>query len=154
MECEQDHGEVQGFEQLLTTHQESIPYLVADPSAPHLAILDCENEEMLCGAWAAFTASIWMILVPQPQPDQSRAPTHITIHKLNVTDVTNADITKIHTRKLYLGAPKFEGALHPFDGWVAQYGLTTPMATVLYYLSKIPSWGLMVVLSFASRYFV
>lgn len=127
---------------------------VADPSAPNLASIDCEAEEMLCGAWGALTATIWVILVPQPLPDQSKGPTHITVHRLNTTTVTEDEITRLHTRKLYLGAPRYEGVLHPFDGWIAQYGLTEPMAVGLYYFSKIPSWAFMIGLSFFSRYFV
>lgn len=129
-----------------------MPWLANDISAPRLTKIDCEREEMLCGAWAAHIPSIWMIL--RPQHDQIAEKTIITIHHLNTTTVDDAIITNIHTRREYLGVPPYEGAFHPFDGIIAKLGLTTPMAMTLFYLSKIPNWAFMIGLSLFSRYFV
>ncbi|KAL9081648.1 MAG: hypothetical protein Q9159_007169 [Coniocarpon cinnabarinum] len=133
---------------------ESVALFTPDVSAPHLATVNCDLEPLLCGSWAAATGSIWFILLPQPLPDQSPAATDITIHTLNLTTVTNADITHIHTRKEYLKTPRYEGPLHPFDGWVQKTGLVYPMAYGLWTLSKIPNWAFMVGMSFISRRFM
>lgn len=94
------------------------------------------------------------MLLPQPLPDQSAGPTHITVHYFNLTTVSNADITRLHTRKEYLHAERYEGALHPFDGWVQRSGLVVPMAWALWGLSKVPSWAFLVGMSFVSRRFM
>lgn len=97
-------------------------------------------------------STIWFFLVPQPAPDQSRAPTVLTIHQLNHTTVTNTDITRIHTRQEYLAAKPYDGFMHPFDGIVARLGLTMPLAYFLYAVSLVPSWAFMILVSFGSRY--
>ena len=135
---------------LQLTLQASVALFRPDVSAPHLAVLDCEQEELLCGAWCADTGSIWYILVPKPVPNQSKGPTAITIHNL-LPNSTSSDITKIHTQKQYLNTPQYNGRMHPFDGWVVEWGLQMPVAYTLWGLSKIPSWAFMIFVSLFSR---
>ena len=138
----------------LTSPQESVALFATDVSAPQLGLVNCDTTPLLCGSWAAAVGSIWFFLLPQPLPDQSCPATHLTIHSYNLTTVTSADITKLHTRKEYLQEPRYEGALHPMDGWVEKTGLVYPMAYGLYVLAKVPSWAFMVAMSFISRRFM
>ncbi|KAL8645973.1 MAG: hypothetical protein Q9210_006408 [Variospora velana] len=131
---------------------ESAALLAADPSSPKLAYADCDKQSVLCSAWTAAAATIWYIQLPIAQPDQSKPATTIRIIGLNTTTTTASDIVKIHTEKTYEKRPVYEGALHPFDGWVAQYGLLLPLGYVLYGFANIPSWTFMIVISMGSRY--
>lgn len=128
---------------------ESVALLASDSAAPRVAQLDCDAEEILCGAWAVAVPAVWVVLLPASH----EAKTPIKIFNLNTTTVTPADFTKIHTRKLYLHESEYQGALHPFDGWVAKTGLATPLAYVLWGFGKIPSWAMMVGISMFSRSF-
>ncbi|KAI9723841.1 MAG: hypothetical protein M1828_004091 [Chrysothrix sp. TS-e1954] len=131
--------------------QESVPFFKTDISAPNLASLNCDDEPILCGMWAVEVPAVWAYLIPQPLPDQSSANTPLHIFPLNTTTTTTADITLIHTRKLYLQVPQYTGVLHPFDGLLAKTNLNVAMAYGLYALAKIPSWAIMVGISFFSR---
>lgn len=135
---------------------ESAILLQSDISAPHLASVNCDQQEVLCGVWAAHIPSVFLFLVPQPMPDQSSRDTPLHIFDVNMTTVTNADITRIHTRKLYLDPenPAYTGSMHPIDGWIAKSGLQMPIAYVLWGLAKIPSWAFMIGISMFSRQFM
>lgn len=128
--------------------------LAADPSAPHLGYLNCEDEEILCGSWMAPAASIYYFLLPQPQPNQSPAKTPLYYIPLNQTTVTTDEIVQIHTEKAYLQRTEWTGSMHPIDGWVAQYGVQDPLAYGMYYLAKIPSWMFTIGISLFGRRFM
>jgi len=134
--------------------QEAVTTLVTSPSAPHLGYVNCDEEEVLCGAWIAPTPSVYYFVVPQPQPDQSPAKTPLHWVPLNVTTVTSDDITKIATEKAYLQTQEWTGSMHPIDGWVAQYGMQEPLAYGLHYLAKIPSWMFTIGISLFGRSFM
>lgn len=129
--------------------------LFADsPEGPNLALLDCDRQTALCGAWGAYASCIWYFRVPKPLPNQSQGPSAMTIHPLNYTTVTTSDITKIHTQKLYEKETAYEGWMHPLDGILAQSGMMMPVAYALMFMSKVPAPIFMLGLSFFSRYFV
>lgn len=48
----------------------------------------------------------------------------------------------------------YEGPFHPFDGFLAKVGATEPLAHVLYYIGKVPSWAFMIGMSFFSRQYM
>lgn len=123
-----------------------------DPSAPKLAVLNCDNEELLCGMFGAHLGSIMMFLRPQPNLEGEKTP--LTVHYQNLTTVTNTEITRIHTRKEYMYVDRYEGFLHPFDSPLSQYGLNVPLAYVLIITSKIPSWAMLMGVSLFSRTFL
>lgn len=133
---------------------ETAALLAADPTAPHLAYVDCDNEPILCATWATGPASIWHISRPIAQAGQPTPATAIHIVKLNTTTTTASEILAIHTGKTYEKVPVYEGAFHPFDGVLAQYGLNVPVGTALFYFSLIPSWAFMIVISMVSRNFM
>lgn len=143
------YGRCAGVEQ---AWNESATLLAADPSSPRLAYVNCDKQPILCATWAAGPPTIWHIQLPVVQPDQSKPATTVRIVGLNTTTTTAADIVKIHTQKTYEKRPVYEGALHPFDGWVAKYGLLTPLGYALFAFANVPSWAFMIVISMFSRY--
>ncbi|KAL9595363.1 MAG: hypothetical protein Q9219_006489 [cf. Caloplaca sp. 3 TL-2023] len=131
---------------------ESATILAADPSSPKLAYANCDKQPILCATWAAAPPTIWYIQLPVAKPDQSTPATTVRIVGLNTTTATAADIVKIHTQKTYEKRPVYESDLHPFNGWVARYGLLTPLGYVLYTFANVPSWAFMIIISMFSRY--
>lgn len=134
--------------------QESAALLAADPASPHLAYVNCDENAILCGTWAAGVPTIWHIQLPTPQPDQSRPATTIHIVPLNTSSTTVADIVGIYTSKTYEKVPVYEGAFHPFDGYLAKLGLSQPLAYLLTAFALVPSWAFMIVISLVSRSFM
>ncbi|KAL1969545.1 hypothetical protein VTN77DRAFT_8983 [Rasamsonia byssochlamydoides] len=130
---------------------ESVPLFAADPTSPNLGYLNCEKEHILCSIWAAGAPSVWHLQLPQVQAGEPRPAVPLHIVNLNTTAVTPETIYKIHSEKTYEKEAPYEGALHPFDGWLAQYGLNVPLGYVMYGFSLIPSWLFMIAISFFSR---
>ena len=130
---------------------ESAALFAADPTAPHLASADCDDQAILCTTWAASAPSIWYIQLPIPQKDQSKPATTIHIVPLNVTTTTAQEIVQIHTAKSYKQGPVYEGAFHPFDGYLAQLGLNQALGYVLFAFTLVPSWAFMIIISMFSR---
>ncbi|OJI98522.1 hypothetical protein ASPVEDRAFT_37986 [Aspergillus versicolor CBS 583.65] len=130
---------------------ESIPLFAIDPTSPNLGYLDCESNQLLCSAWSAGAPSVWYFKVPQAQAAEERPSTALHINYVNSTTVTPETIYKIHSEKKYEDRPAYEGAFHPTDGWLAEYGLLVPLGYVIYGFGIIPSWLFMIVISMASR---
>ncbi|KAL8900359.1 MAG: hypothetical protein Q9207_005729 [Kuettlingeria erythrocarpa] len=143
------YGKCAGVEQ---AWNESAALMAVDPSSPRLAHVNCDRQPVLCASWSAGPPTIWYIQLPITQADQSKPATTIRIVGLNTTSTTAKDIVKIYTEKTYEKKPVYEGALHPFDGWVAQYGLLMPLGYVMYGFANIPSWAFMIGISMFSRY--
>lgn len=120
------------------------------PSAPNLALLDCETNRVLCNAWVAGPPAIWHITVPPTEG----SPTNIRISSLNSSTTTAADIVALHADQTWLKRPLYEGALHPMDGILAKIGVLVPLGYALWAFSVIPSWGLMLAISLGSRTFM
>lgn len=130
---------------------ETAALFAANPTAPRLGYINCDKSPVLCAIWHARPPTIWHIQLPISAEDQSRASTTVRILRLNTTTTTTQDIARIHTEKTYEKVSVYEGAFQPFDGWLAQLGLVTPIGYILYGFSAVPSWAFMVVISFVSR---
>ena len=130
---------------------ESATVFAAAPTAPKLGYIDCDQEAILCSAWMAGPAAVWYIELPVTAADQSKPATTIHTITLNTTTTTVSDIVEIHTKKGYEQGRLVDGAFHPFDGWLAQFGLAIPLGYVLYAFSVVPSWAFMIGISFISR---
>ncbi|KAK3955522.1 hypothetical protein QBC32DRAFT_333364 [Pseudoneurospora amorphoporcata] len=130
---------------------ETVEKFATLPNSPHVAVLNCEEEPVLCNVWSAGASSLWVLdMLPQP------AAVDIYWKRLNFTTVTAADLLETFDKettegKEAAGMELFEGALHPFDGTIAQYNLSVPIAYALHFLSIIPSWAMMLFVSFFSR---
>ncbi|CAD0092850.1 unnamed protein product [Aureobasidium mustum] len=132
----------------------AVSLLSAVPSAPQLGRLDCEKEPQLCNAWGAGAPSVIYMQLPQPLPDQTTPATTVYYLPLNRTTVTAQDIVELATEKAFKEKTPYEGFFHPFNGMLAQTGLAIPFGWVVYGFSVMPSWALMIGISFFSRTFI
>jgi hypothetical protein len=134
-----------------TAWNESTALLAASTSPPHLAMLNCDEEAVLCQAWAVSPPSVVHMFLPQPLPDQSKPATTVRNIYLNRTTVTAPEIAAIHLQEKYREVEPYEGFWHPFDGTLAQSGLAIPVGYLIWGFGKIPSWAFMIAVSFLSR---
>lgn len=128
---------------------ESAALFAVDPTAPHLALLDCDNQPVLCNSWGAGPPHLWILEVSTPP-----APVDIRLVSLNTTTTTVRTFTDLHTTQSWKEKPLYEGYFHPFDGPIAQFGLAVPIGYVLWALAVVPSWMFMIGISFLSRTFM
>jgi hypothetical protein len=133
----------------------AVSQLSVIPSGPQLGRLDCEKEPQLCNAWGAGAPSVIYIQLPQPLPDQTTPATTVHYLSLNRTTVTAQDFVEMATVKAFKQEKTpYEGFFHPFNGVLAQTGLGIPFGWVVYGFSVMPSWALMIGISFFSRTFM
>lgn len=143
------------IQHLTITIQESVLLFSADPTSPHLGLLNCENERVLCAAWSAGGPSVFYFQVPEIQFEgQERPPTPLHVVYLNATTVTPEELYQIHSKKYFEKVPAYEGAMHPIDGWLAKYGLIVPVGYAIFGIGAVPSWAFMIGISFFSRTFM
>ncbi|KAK8086543.1 peptidyl-trna hydrolase protein [Apiospora phragmitis] len=116
------------------------------PDAPHTGYLNCEHEPVLCNSWSVPTGTVWVFeMLPEP------APIDIWVKRFNLTTTTSDDIVARHAEGYKKTFQLHEGTFHPFNGWWAQNHLSLPVGYVLWFFNVVPSWLLMLVLSFVSR---
>lgn len=101
--------------------------------------------------WSIATPSLFHILIPNPRPDEPKPATTVRYIPLNRTTVTALEIAELHTKEKYKETEPFEGAFHPFDGWLERTGINLPFAYFMWGLSKVPTWVPIVIVSFISR---
>lgn len=110
-----------------------------------MAILNCEDEPVLCNAWSASAGSIWAFdMLPEP------AAIDIYTRRLNLTSVTADDLVTLHTN----GKKSFgllDSWFHPFNGKAAELGLSVPVGYALWAFGLVPNWAFMLVVSMLSR---
>ncbi|KAI9696880.1 MAG: hypothetical protein M1820_007955 [Bogoriella megaspora] len=139
-----------------TAWNESTALIAATPKAPHLAVLDCDTDPVLCNAWAVGPPMVIHAFLPQPLPDQSTPATTMRFIALNRTSVAASDIWEIPSsgKGTYEETKPYEGLWHPIDGQLAKLGLSIPIGTVIKYVAMVPSWAFMIGISFFSRTFM
>ena len=138
-------------DELDATWNKSAAILAADPKGPKLGYLDCDKYGVLCTIWFTGPPVVWYMQLPIPAADQSKPVTPMYVVRLNTTTTTVQEIVNIHSKKTYEESKPVEGAFHPFDGWLAQYQLNVALGYVLFAFSKVPSWSVMLVISFLTR---
>lgn len=129
-----------------TAFNESSLLFSVDPTAPHMALLNCDNQPVLCNSWAAGPPNLYIIEVPV-----APAPVDVRTFLMNATTTTVTDFTELHSSGSWKNAPVYEGYFHPFDGQLAQYGLAVPLGYVLWLFAVVPSWMFMIGISMISR---
>ncbi|KAI0098580.1 hypothetical protein F4776DRAFT_669297 [Hypoxylon sp. NC0597] len=118
----------------------------ATPDAPHTALLNCENQPVLCNAWSAPVGAIWIFeILPEP------APVDIWTKRFNMTTVTSDDIVALREEGFKSSAKLHDGFFHPFNGPLAKNGLATPVGWILWAFNLLPSWAFMILVSIFSR---
>ncbi|KAK8038749.1 hypothetical protein PG993_007160 [Apiospora rasikravindrae] len=116
------------------------------PNPPHTGYLNCEQEPVLCNSWSVPTGTVWVFeMLPEP------APIDIWVKRFNLTTTTSEDIIARHAEGYKKTFKLHEGTFHPFNGWWAQNHLSLPVGYVLWFFNVVPSWLLMLTLSFVSR---
>lgn len=140
-----------GCEKVEKAWNESAALFAVDPKSPKLGHINCDSEAILCSTLLANAPTLWYIQLPITQADQSRPATTIHIVPINSTTVSSQEIVQIHTEKTYEKTPVYEGAFHPFDGWVTKAMLNKPIGYILYAFSIIPSWAFMILIGMGSR---
>jgi hypothetical protein len=71
---------------------------------------------------------------------------------VNLTSVTTQTILDLQAQPVDKAFRYIEpNFFHPFHGIIADYGLTIPVGYVLWALNAIPSWAMMLFVSFFSR---
>jgi hypothetical protein len=116
------------------------------PNAPHTALLDCESQPVLCNGWSANTATLWIIeMLPPP------AAIDIYRKRLNLTTTTSQTLIDLHAQDTKAGFRLHDGWFHPFDGPIAKNGLSVPLGYFFWVFNAIPSWAIMLTVSFFSR---
>ncbi|KAL3427190.1 hypothetical protein PVAG01_00699 [Phlyctema vagabunda] len=132
-----------------TAFNESALLFAADPTAPHLGYLSCENQPVLCNAWGAGPPSLWVI-----EATAAPAPVDIRIVNLNSSTTTASTFTELHSTKSWKSKPLNDGYFHPFDGPLAQYKAAVPFGYIIWIFSVVPSYVFMIAISFFSRTFM
>ncbi|KFH48736.1 hypothetical protein ACRE_004200 [Hapsidospora chrysogenum ATCC 11550] len=114
------------------------------PNAPHMGMLNCDDQPILCNVWSAGVGSIWDFeMLPEP------AAINIYKKRLNLTTVTTDEIIALQGKKDEFTL--LDSVFHPFDGKIAELGLSVPLAYVIWFFNLVPSWATMLVISFFSR---
>ena len=129
-----------------TAFNDTAALFAANPTAPHLAYLSCENQPVLCNSWGAGPPSLWILHVAAPP-----APVDVRTLYLNATTTNVKTFTDLHSSKSWKEKPLYEGYFHPFDGPLAQYGLAVPLGYIFWVFAVVPSWMFMIGISFISR---
>lgn len=125
---------------------ESAAIFAAMPTAPHTALLNCENEPVLCNGWSAPTGALWIFeMLPEP------SPINIWTKRLNLTTTTSVNIVELQKEGYKEKARLHDGMFHPFNGPIAQNGMSVPVGYILWFFNLVPSWLFMVGVSMISR---
>jgi hypothetical protein len=114
--------------------------------SPHMALLNCDNQPVLCNAWSAPVGSLWIFeMLPEP------SPINIFTKRLNLTTTTSDDLVQLQKDGYKTVAREHDGLFHPFKGPLARNGLSIPAGWVLWGFGLLPSWAFMIMISLASR---
>lgn len=115
----------------------------------HVAVLDCEDQPVLCNSWSASPGYLYIFeLFPPP------AKTDIYTKRVNLTTSTPESIAAIYEDKARATFHHLDGYFHPLDGVMAEYGLAVPFGYFIWFFNVIPSWALMLAVSFFSNSFM
>jgi hypothetical protein len=113
-------------------------------------MIDCDQQPVLCNSWSAVPSSIWDFkLLPAPQLSQ------IHVRRMNMTTSTVdtfTELVKLPVKDQENNWWLHEGWFNPIDGQLAKLGLAVPLGWALWGLNAFPQWGMMIVLSFFSRW--
>lgn len=132
-----------------TAFNETAAIWALDPTAPHLAYINCDSQPVLCNSWAAGPPGLWVFNVA-PRPYAS----DLHIVSINTTSTTVQTFQDVRTTESWREIPKYEGYFHPFDGQIALLGASKPVGYFFWVFNVVPNWLFMMVISFVSRSFL
>ena len=129
--------------------------LSVDKNAPKMGLINCDTHAVLCSTWMAGPPSLWYIQLPvYDAAAQSPASTDAYVKHLNLTTTTASGLVKFYKSEEWKELDRIDSVFHPFDGALAKYGLQVPLGYVLFAFSMVPSWSIMLGVSFFTRYFM
>ncbi|KAI2467273.1 hypothetical protein F4781DRAFT_315621 [Annulohypoxylon bovei var. microspora] len=129
-----------------TAFNETAGKWAVTPGAPHTALVNCEDQPVLCNSWSAPVGALWIFeVLPEP------SPVDIWTRRLNMTTVTADDITSMRDEGFKSSAKLHDGFFHPFNGPLAKNGLAAPVGWILWAFNLLPSWAFMILVSIFSR---
>jgi hypothetical protein len=79
------------------------------------------------------------------------APIDIYRKRLNLTTTTAETLLDLHAQDSKKDFRLHEGYFHPYDGPLAQYGVALPLGYFFWAFNLVPSWAMMLGVSFLSR---
>ncbi|KAI1341717.1 hypothetical protein F5Y15DRAFT_345718 [Xylariaceae sp. FL0016] len=116
------------------------------PGSPHTAMLNCDDQPILCNAWSAPVGALWIFeMLPEP------APINLYTKRLNLTTTTSEDLAELQKGDYKSEAKLHDGVFHPFNGALAQNGVAVPVGYILWFFNLLPSWAFMILISMFSR---
>jgi hypothetical protein len=113
-------------------------------------MINCDDQPVLCNSWSAVASSLWDFKVLPPP-----APVEIHVRRMNMTTATAdtfTDLLKGEVKDHVNGWWLHEGWFQPIDGQLAKLGIAVPLGYAIWGLNAFPQWGMMIVLSFFSRW--
>ncbi|KAL1883071.1 hypothetical protein VTK73DRAFT_9997 [Phialemonium thermophilum] len=114
--------------------------------SPHTGLVNCDDQPVLCNSWAANVGTVWVFeMLPPP------APVNIYRRRFNMSSTTADDFVDLYAQDVKKEFYPYTGYFHPFDGPLAKNGLAVPIGYVLWAFNAIPSWAMMLGISFLSR---
>ncbi|PKS07010.1 hypothetical protein jhhlp_005607 [Lomentospora prolificans] len=125
---------------------ETAEHFATIPETPHMGLINCDNEPVLCNFLSAGVGSIWVFeMLPRP------LEIDIYVRRLNLSTVEAKDIIGYLPQEGRARFRKLDSHFHPFDGTLAQYGVLLPLAYATWVFSFIPNWLFMFAVSAISR---
>ena len=156
-------GRCDGLERVWNETAATLAVLPASsdvPSLPHLGLVDCDADGVLCTTWFAGPPALWHVVLPpretvtedgRPQSPARRDPV-ARIIGVNASTVTVKGLVDVHRARRFEEQKPLGGRwTDPFAGPLARYGVLVPVGYMFFALSKVPSWMVMVVMSFGTR---
>lgn len=121
-------------------------HAMAETETPNMALLNCDDEPILCNMWGAGPGALWAI-------DLLPAPLDVDIYqtRLNLSTATPESVAAFLDPAARAEWTLVDSFFHPFNSKLAKLNLAEPAAYAIYYIGKVPSWAFMFVLSAFSR---
>ncbi|KAI9158590.1 peptidyl-tRNA hydrolase [Paramyrothecium foliicola] len=116
------------------------------PGSPYMGYVNCDDQPILCNSWSATPTNMWAFeMLPAP------APINIYKKRLNATTVTSEDIVALRNADRETSFKPVDGVFHPFNGKIAELGLSTVVGYIFWGFGVVPSWLTMLIISMVSR---
>ena len=87
-------------------------------------------------------------------PRSPDATIDLRIIPLNSSTITTTELVKIYVDKTWQKYGLYQGLFHPFDGLLAKSGLALPYGYLMSYVTRLPTWAPLVIVSLLSRSFM
>ncbi|KAM0561748.1 hypothetical protein ACHAPJ_002917 [Fusarium lateritium] len=115
-------------------------------NTPHMAYLNCDNQPILCNSWSAGPATLFVFdMLPEP------APIDVYTKRLNLTTTTSDTLVNLQASGSKEEFNHLDSFFHPFNGKLAELGLSVPFGYLMWAMGLVPNWLFMLLVSFGSR---